>query len=128
MTTGPGDGGGPHAELATSLVPFLLNCCAPQLAAVLLAPDPDQPYGVPISFLELADENVSFAEALLRSPKPVLRLLDQALLVAQQRMTQTHPDRYINNIPSRRSVFACFFTLRPLAIESLSRIWGAGRQ
>lgn len=63
---------------------------------MLLAPDPDQPYGVPVSFLELADENVGFADALLRSPKPVLRLLDQALLIAQQRMAQSHPQRCAN--------------------------------
>eukprot|EP00873_Tetraselmis_striata_P027898 jgi/Tetstr1/448162/TSEL_035453.t1 len=116
MTRPPdsGGGGGLQAEVTTSLVPFLLNCCeqarpirsrllarwgyddvplVSELAEVLLAPDPDQPYGVPVSFLELADENVGFADALLRSPKPVLRLLDQALLIAQQRMAQSHPQR-----------------------------------
>ena len=62
-----------------------------ELLRILGEPDPGAPYAVPVSVLLLAQHSPEVAELLLRSPKPVLGYMDQALITAQHSLLAKSP-------------------------------------
>ncbi|KAK9824018.1 hypothetical protein WJX72_006994 [[Myrmecia] bisecta] len=74
-----------------AFVPFLLKTSSQALEELLLQPDPEAHYAIPVSLLDLAHINYGLAESLLQTPKPVLRCIDAALLQAQHQLMQGHP-------------------------------------
>ena len=60
---------------------------------MLLHPDREEHLGVPLSGLQLAEADVQLADELLRTPKPILELLDESLVAAQNAVMQHHPAR-----------------------------------
>ncbi|WIA33182.1 hypothetical protein OEZ86_006329 [Tetradesmus obliquus] len=71
----------------------LAACCQQELEAVLLAAELDEHYGVLLDFITLLHENAQLAAATIANPQPMLELLEDALLTAQDTVMQQHPHR-----------------------------------
>lgn len=68
------------------LLTMLSNGASVQvLVEVLLAPELDDHYGVPLNLISLAQADVAVAAAVLDTPKITLEMLDDAMVPAQVR-------------------------------------------
>jgi hypothetical protein len=66
---------------------------AQELEQVLLHPQPDDHLPLPLNGLKLAEADVELADALLRTPKIILTLLEDSLIAAQHAVMKHHPSR-----------------------------------
>ncbi len=60
---------------------------------MLLHPQPEDHLPVPLHGLKLAEADVELADALLRTPKIILALLEDSLIAAQRAVMKHHPSR-----------------------------------
>ncbi|KAL4853474.1 putative DNA helicase MCM9 [Chlorella vulgaris] len=71
--------------MAPDFVPFLVTAHRGDLLQVLKAPDADKHYGVRLTLAELSTHcGPQAAESVLRAPRQMLSLLDEALVLAQE--------------------------------------------
>lgn len=70
---------------------FVTEHCRDDLITVLQEPDFDRHYGIPVSLCHLAAHDHGAAEVFLASPRPLLPLLDAALVSAQRLLLQGAP-------------------------------------
>ncbi len=64
-----------------------------ELEQVLLHPQPEDHLPVPLSGIKLAEADVQLADALIKTPKIILALLEDSIIPAQHAVMKHHPSK-----------------------------------
>lgn len=78
-----------QASLTTTIPPQTLQ----ELEQVLLHPQPEDHLPVPLSGIKLAEADVQLADALIKTPKIILALLEDSTIAAQHAVMKHHPSK-----------------------------------